>query len=362
MVHLNECYNKVSQEVFNLINQQEFENQLLSWYEQSKRMLPWRDNPTPYRVWISEIMLQQTRVEAVIPYFNQFITQLPDVQALSVVDDDVLNKLWEGLGYYSRVRNLKKAAIQIINEFNGVIPANMKDLESLPGIGNYTSGAILSIAFQQRFTAVDGNVLRVFARLTANRSNIKDPNTKKAIKELVYSLLPTDRIGDFNQGLMEIGAKVCLPNGTPLCAICPLQIFCESYKKNIVLEIPAKQMKKPRKIEQKTVLIMSHESTFAIEQRINKGLLAGLYQFPLLDGHYSKEEIQKQFNEALSIKKIESSKHIFTHLEWELEAYTMSFDTKLSNYVWVNKLDIENIYSIPNAFMKYKKLITGGDL
>jgi len=346
----------------NLINQLEFKNQLLSWYEQSKRVLPWRDNPTPYRVWISEIMLQQTRVEAVIPYFNRFIEQLPDVYALSDAEDDVLNKLWEGLGYYSRVRNLKKAAIQIVEHFNGDIPDNQKDLESLPGIGNYTSGAILSIAYQQHYTAVDGNVLRVFARLTVNRENIKDPSTKKEIKKLVLSLLPIDRVGDFNQGLMEIGAKVCLPNGMPLCAVCPLQIFCKSYKQSIVHEIPAKQMKKPRRIEKKTVLIMSHKSTYAIEQRINKGLLAGLYQFPLLDGHVTLEEIKTKFKKAENILKIESSKHIFTHLEWEMEAYSMSFTSNINNYVWVNKDEIENIYSIPNAFQKYKKMILGGDL
>ncbi|MBU1020110.1 MAG: A/G-specific adenine glycosylase [Firmicutes bacterium] len=344
-----------------MIDQKEFENHLLLWYEQSKRVLPWRDNPTPYRVWISEIMLQQTRVEAVIPYFNRFISHLPDVYTLSLVEDDFLNKLWEGLGYYSRVRNLKKAAVQIVENFGGVIPNNQKDLESLPGIGNYTSGAILSIAFQQPFTAVDGNVLRVFARLTAYRENIKDPNFKKEIKQLVFSLLPKTRVGDFNQGLMEIGSTVCLPNGTPLCMVCPLQSFCESFANNIVSEIPVKQVKKKRRIEKKTVLIMSCDSLYAIEQRGNSGLLAGLYQFPLLEGHVTLKAIQEAYKDALDIKEIEPSKHIFTHLEWEIKAYSMLVKRKENNYIWVNKKEIENTYSIPNAFMKYKKMILGGE-
>lgn len=343
-----------------MIEQNEFSVRLLNWYDQTKRVLPWRDCPTPYRVWISEIMLQQTRVEAVIPYFNRFVSELPDVVALSKVDDDYLNKLWEGLGYYSRVRNLKKSAKIIVETFHGEIPNNIEDLESLPGIGNYTSGAILSIAYEQRFTAVDGNVLRVFARLMANRNNIKDPNEKKKVKKLVYSLLPIKRIGDFNQGLMEIGAKVCLPNGSPLCGICPLQDFCLSYQKKIVSEIPVKQIKKARKLEKKTVLIMSHKSLYAVEQRENKGLLAGLYQFPLLDGHFTLDEIQKQYHHALHIKKIDSAKHIFTHLEWHIEAYAMSFETTIGGYYWVDKNDIEHVYSIPNAFIKYKKMILGG--
>lgn len=343
-----------------MIHQIDFNNKLLIWYDQSKRMLPWRDNPTPYRVWISEIMLQQTRVEAVIPYFNRFLTALPDIYALAEVEDDVLNKLWEGLGYYSRCRNLKKAAIMIVEQFDGEIPCNVVDLESLPGIGSYTSGAVLSIAFGKHFTAVDGNVLRVFARLTAIRTNIKEPTTKKAIKELVFSLLPEQRVGDFNQGLMEIGAKVCLPNGAPLCGICPLRDLCEAYDKNLTQEIPIKQIKKARRKEKKTVLIMSYKDKFALEKRPEKGLLAGLYQFPLLENHFTASQIQQKYQDAEDIIKIESSKHIFTHLEWEIEAYSMTFSKALSDYIWVNRREMKEMYSIPNAFRKYKEMIQGG--
>lgn len=342
------------------MEQKIFQQELLAWYDYSKRILPWRDNPTPYRVWISEIMLQQTKVETVIPYFNRFVQELPDVYSLSTVDDDYLNKLWEGLGYYSRVRNLKKAAIQIVSKYNGEIPNNLVDLESLSGIGPYTSGAILSIAYQQPFTAVDGNVLRVFARLTENRNNIKDVNIKKEIKDLVQSFLPLKRVGDFNQGLMEIGATVCLPNGAPLCEVCPLQRFCKSFKNGSTLEIPIKQSKKARKMEHKTVLVIKSGEKYALEKRPNQGLLAGLYQFPLFEGHLAIEQIQSLLEETKYIQKISSSKHIFTHLEWDIEAYVVEMNDQIGSYIWVNTEDIKSTYSIPTAFQTYKKMILGG--
>lgn len=343
-----------------MIPKKQFQSTLLSWYDHSKRILPWRDNPNPYHVWVSEIMLQQTRVETVIPYFNRFIEELPTIQALSQVDDDRLNKLWEGLGYYSRVRNLKKAAIQVEEQYNGILPCNQEDLESLVGIGSYTSGAILSIAFNQPFTAVDGNVLRVFARLTANPNNIKDPNTKKMIRSTVESLLPKNRVGDFNQALMEIGATVCKPNGKPDCLYCPLQTFCLANQKNLVEDIPIKQVKSIRRKEQRTVFVLKYNNKYIIEQRPDKGLLAGLYQFPNIEGHLNMTDVQRIYKDAFSIKQIASSKHIFSHIEWALVGYFIELQEPLDKGILVSAEDLLKTYSIPTAFQTYKKLILGG--
>lgn len=333
-----------------------FEESLMSWYDQSKRILPWRDNPNPYHVWISEIMLQQTRVETVIPFFNRFIEELPTIESLSQVDDDRLNKLWEGLGYYSRARNLKKAALIIMNKFTGEIPRNQKDLESLPGIGPYTSGAILSIAFNQSFTAVDGNVLRVFARLLGIRTDIKDPNTKKIIKKQVEQLLPSTRVGDFNQGLMEIGAKVCLPNGKPTCSICPLNKLCYAYNNQLVDVIPVKQKRKAKRQEDVTVFLFEHDGKFAIEKRSEQGLLAGLYQFPNKVGEFSMDFLAKEYN-VRSIKRLDKSKHIFTHLVWNMSGYHIKICDELSGYKFVTPAEIESVYSIPTAFKHYRDYI-----
>ena len=338
------------------MNKAKFTNSLLDWYDQSKRILPWRDNPNPYHVWISEIMLQQTRVETVIPYFNRFIQELPTIYDLSVVDDDRLNKLWEGLGYYSRVRNLKKAAITIMNEFGGQIPQNQKELESLSGIGPYTSGAVLSIAFNKKYTAVDGNVLRVFARILGIRENIKEPLIKKEIKDNVEKLLPMKRVGDFNQGLMEIGATVCLPNGAPTCSVCPFNNICVAYNKGLINEIPAKQQKKKKREEDITVFVIRYNDEFAIEQRPSSGLLAGLFQFPYIEGHKNHREVSALFPGA-KVQRIQDGKHIFSHIVWHQIGYEIKVDNKFDKYIWTSKSDIESTYSIPTAFKVYKKYI-----
>lgn len=338
------------------MDKNQFRNSLLSWYDQSKRILPWRDNPNPYHVWVSEIMLQQTRVETVIPFFNRFIKELPTIKELSEVDDDLLNKLWEGLGYYSRARNLKKAALKVVQEFNGVLPSNQKDLESLSGIGPYTSGAILSIAFNQKYTAVDGNVLRVFARLLAIKENIKNPSIKKQISSVVSDLLPSDRIGDFNQGLMEIGAKICLPNGKPKCFSCPLNNQCVAFKENLTDTIPIKQIKKKRKKVFKQVLLFECDGRYGIEKRSENGLLGGLYQFPNNEELYSLDELVGKFD-PLEIIRLEKSKHIFTHLEWNIESYLVRLEKQLPNLTWATFSEITEIYSIPTAFKVCKKYI-----
>lgn len=247
---------------------------LLRFYDQSKRVLPWRDNKDPYYIWISEIMLQQTRVETVIPYFERFINELPTVEELSKVDDDRLMKLWEGLGYYSRARNLKKAAIKVVVDFKGVIPNNKKDLESLSGIGPYTSGAILSIAFEEKIAAVDGNVLRVFSRLYKIEDDIKDIKTKQRIKDLVEQSLPSKRNGDYNQAIMELGATICRPNGRPFCEQCPLEDICEANKHHMQMALPFQSKKAKRRMESRTVFILKCGDKYAIIKRPNKGLLS----------------------------------------------------------------------------------------
>jgi A/G-specific adenine glycosylase len=321
-------------------------NSLLRFYDTSKRVLPWRDNKIPYYIWISEIMLQQTRVEAVIPYFNRFIKALPTISHLAKVEEDSLLKLWEGLGYYNRARNLKKAAIKIENEFNGIMPQTKEELESLPGIGPYTSGALLSIAYEQQVAAVDGNVLRVFSRFYQIEEDIKNPKTKAVIKALVQDSLPQSRNGDYNQAIMELGATICIPNGRPLCELCPIKQECLSYKNNMQMILPFKSKKKPRIIEKKTIYIYKYKNLYAIRKRPDTGLLASMYEFVNVEGH---------IKEPLS--KLPNSKHIFTHIEWNMIAYFEEVTTKNKDYIWATKEEIEHKYSIPNAFKKYKDYI-----
>ena len=332
-----------------------FRNNILQWYNQSKRVLPWRDNPNPYHVWVSEIMLQQTRVETVIPYFERFIGELPTIKDLSQVDDDKLNKLWEGLGYYSRVRNLKKAAIKVIEDFGGELPQDKKEIESLPGIGPYTSGAILSISFNKRYTAVDGNVLRVFSRILGIKEDIKSKDIKSYIKEEVEELLPLDYIGDFNQALMEIGATVCLPNGKPICSVCPVNDLCYSYNNGVVDQIPIKQKKKKKKEEDKTVFVIKYNDLIALEKRPESGLLANLYQFPNIDGHLDLNTVKKVFKTS-NVKRINDSKHVFTHKVWNMIGYEIVLESD-QGYSFYNDEDIKNNYPVPTAFKEYKKHI-----
>lgn len=332
---------------------------MLSWYDNNKRVLPWRDDPSPYKVWISEIMLQQTKVSTVIPYFNRFIERIKSVNELAEIEEDTLLKLWEGLGYYSRARNLKKAAQEIVQKHNSVLPNNEKELEELKGIGNYTSGAILSIAFNKRYTAVDGNVLRVFARLNNIKEDIKQKEIKASIKEQVKSLLPKNRVGDFNQALMEIGATVCLPNGTPYCEICPLKEMCKAYKKGTQKEIPIKRKKKQTPTKDITVLLVKHRDKYIIEKRPSTGLLANMYQFPIVEEHLDIKDIELlHIDNIKEIKQLNNSKHIFSHLKWNMKAYEITLQNR-TNGLFASKEEILNKYSIPTAFKEYKKYIEG---
>lgn len=342
-----------------MIDIKEFQKALLGWYAREARTLPWRDDPTPYKVWISEMMLQQTRVDTVIPYFDRFIADLPTVQALAEVGEDRLMKLWQGLGYYNRALNLKKAARIIMAEFSGIIPSSDKELQSLPGIGAYSAGAIASIAFGKRIAAVDGNVLRVMARITASPEDIADPKVKKQLGEFVSSLLPSTQNGDFSQALMELGAMVCLPNGEPKCAQCPVSRFCAALQKGLTAQIPPKSDKKQRKILKKTVFVIFCNGRYALRKREDSGLLPNLWEFPNMPGHLTELQCEEVLEDAgLRILKITAMKpavHIFSHLEWHMTGYLVQArETDASaGWIWATQEEITHQYSIPTAFKAF---------
>lgn len=331
--------------------------QLLKWYDQNARVLPWREDPLPYRVWVSEIMLQQTRVEAVKPYFDRFMIELPDIYALAEASEDRLLKLWEGLGYYSRVRNLQKAAKIIVEKYHGELPQDHEKLCELPGIGEYTAGAIASIAYQLPYPAVDGNVLRVFSRLLCCYDNLLEPIHKKKVITQIKEILPR-RVGDFNQALMELGATICRPNGAPLCESCPISSICLAYQNGVQEELPIKPAKIARKQEKRTVLLIFYQDTILLRQRPEKGLLAKLWEFPNESGWLTKAEFEDYIaqNEwsVSKIWKLAGHKHVFTHLEWHLKGYALVLDKKPDgNFISLSELQRE--YSIPNAFLSYLK-------
>lgn len=327
---------------------------LLEWYDANARVLPWRSEPKPYYVWVSEIMLQQTRVEAVKGYFARFIKELPDVAALAKVKEDELLKLWEGLGYYNRARNLQAAAKTIMEEYNGRLPEEYKELQKLKGIGSYTAGAIASIAYGKPVPAVDGNVLRVMKRLAGSYDDILKASVKTDLEKALTKIMPK-RAGAFNQAIMDLGAMVCLPNGKPLCEECPLQKYCVAYKKNIVMELPIKTPKKKRKIEEKTILVLEYEGKFALHKRADSGLLVGLWEFPNISGKIKKESLMEIVEEEnFIVKELGESRHIFSHIEWHMVGYLIHLDKKTDkDYIWVTREELVKQYAIPSAFSAY---------
>lgn len=299
-------------------------------------------------------MLQQTRVEAVIPYFERFLAELPDVEALAAVSEERLMKLWEGLGYYSRARNLQKAAKLIVHERNGLFPASPEELLRLPGIGTYTAGAISSIAYNHPEPAVDGNVIRVIARLTDDDRDAASPLLKTEYAARLRPLYPRDRCGDFTQALMELGATVCLPNGKPRCERCPLAALCAGRKSDRADSLPSKKAKKARRIEKRTVLLLCHGDRIAICRRPSNGLLAQMWEFPNFDGFLSQAELKKRLTESglepESIRTLPESKHIFTHIEWHMRNRRVECRHPAASYTWVTRDELETTYSMPNAF------------
>lgn len=306
---------------------------LLRWFHSEKRALPWREEPTPYRVWVSEIMLQQTRVEAVKPYFERFVAALPDVRALARADEDTLMKLWEGLGYYSRARHLQSAARLICSDHGGEIPAHFDDLLALPGIGRYTAGAVASIAFGERRPAVDGNVLRVIMRLLACPADILKESTKRAVEEALIARLPEDA-GNFNQALMELGALICLPRGAARCPSCPLERLCLAKEANLQAELPQKTPPKRRRTEKLTIFLLAKNDKIALEKRPAQGLLAGLWGFPAMEGHLKKKEAAEALQAIglipAKLHALPAAQHIFSHITWQMVGWRVELAEPLS--------------------------------
>ena len=343
---------------------------LLKWYDKGHRKLPWRESPTPYRVWVSEIMLQQTRVEAVKPYYERFMNRLPDIQSLAEVEEEELLKLWEGLGYYNRAKNLQKAARQIMESYGGSMPDKYELLLSLSGIGNYTAGAIASIAFGERVPAVDGNVLRVISRLICMEEKIQDTKVKEKIERQLRQVMSKERPGDFNQAMMEIGATVCVPNGFPKCESCPLTQICQAYERKCQMDFPKKVEKKQRKIELKTILIIRDAEMIAIKKRENRGLLAGMYEFPTLEGHVNEKEVLDYCTKIglnpLQIRSLENAKHIFSHKEWHMIGYMVRVDElepresckETKDWLFVEPMTTQEKYPIPSAYLAYTNYLS----
>ena len=338
---------------------------LLEWYDRGRRILPWREEPTPYHVWVSEIMLQQTRVEAVKPYYDRFMKELPDIQSLSMMEEERLLRLWEGLGYYNRARNLQKAAQIIVTEYAGKMPAEYEELLRLPGIGSYTAGAISSIAYGKSNPAVDGNVLRIMARLCLDERDILDAKVKRSVEDRLREIMPKERPGDFNQALMELGAMVCVPNGKAKCDECPWKGLCEARKEDRVMEFPKKAPKKPRTVEDKTVLILRDENRIALHKRPPKGLLAGMYEFPMIEGHVDADGVADYLRERgmqpIRIQKLEDSRHIFSHKEWHMVGFAVRVDeladvkgaAQAEELIYIDPQETRDRYPIPSAFAAY---------
>ncbi len=329
---------------------------LLPWYRENKRELPWRNDREPYHVWLSEIMLQQTRVEAVKGYYFRFLEKLPTMEALANVDDEVLHKLWEGLGYYSRVRNLKKAAQIIMTVHGGVFPGEYAQVLALPGIGEYTAGAICSICFDDPIPAVDGNVLRVISRLTDDPTPIDGPVYKKQVRDALAAVYPAEA-GDFTQALMELGATLCGPNWKPRCAECPCREFCLGFARGTAESLPVKAPKKEKRIEQRTVFLLQCGNLLALEKRPDQGLLAGLWQFPNVPGKLETEQALEAIGEfglrPRDILRQAERKHIFTHIRWEMRGYWIEVSEPAGDFRWLSREELGKEAALPTAFRQF---------
>ena len=327
---------------------------LLPWYRENHRNLPWREEKDPYHIWLSEIMLQQTRVEAVRDYYTRFLEILPSIETLAEADDEQLHKLWEGLGYYSRVRNLKKAAKVIVDTYDGVFPRDYKAILALPGIGPYTAGAICSIAYNMPTPAVDGNVLRVIARLTDDDRPVDTPQFRTEIEKRLAEIYPKDA-GDFTQALMELGATLCGPNRQPDCEGCPCNGFCKG--KYRASSLPVRTPKQERREEERTVFIAQCDGRFALTKRPNKGLLAGLWQFPDVPERLTGQAAADRAGEiGFSVKNIlrEVEKtHIFTHITWKMRGIYLECSKPAEGFEWMTLDEIRNNAALPTAYRQF---------
>ncbi len=337
---------------------------LVAWYKENERILPWRENPSPYRVWVSEIMLQQTRIEAVLPYFQRFMETLPTIKDLAEADEEVLMKLWEGLGYYSRARNLQKAAKRVMEEFGGELPRTYEQLLTLSGIGEYTAGAIASIAFGEKVAAVDGNVLRVMARLLDDKTDVMETKHRKQLTTFVNQLVPEDCAGDFNQGIMELGETICLPNAMPRCSECPLREYCAVAGLERARELPTRSAPKPRKIEQRMVFVIITDENVPrvlLHKREKGGLLGGMWELPntiLTDNFQIEKQLSAWGIPQKSLESLPSAKHIFSHVEWRLQGMLVKAKTFTpgNTFQLVSMCELDK-YALPTAFRAYSKKI-----
>ncbi|MBR5473870.1 MAG: A/G-specific adenine glycosylase [Lachnospiraceae bacterium] len=337
---------------------------LLAWFWENGRELPFRIGRNAYRIWVSEIMLQQTRIEAVKPYFERFMQELPDIHSLAECEDERLMKLWEGLGYYSRARNLKKAAEVLVEKYGGKMPADYEALKSLPGIGPYTAGAIASIAFGIPVPAVDGNVLRVVSRLCRDDRDIMKTSTRKDVEMLLKETMSKEHPGAYNEAVMEIGETVCIPNGRPLCERCPMAAWCLAHRDHVEEQYPVRIVKKERRIEERTIFLLEYQGGLILEQRPNHGLLAGLYELPGTTGHLDEEAckvyLQQKFTQLdvdhLSYKRLLAAKHIFSHVEWHMIGYHVVLPKMdPAPAIVAGKTELADVYPLPNAFRAYLK-------
>lgn len=343
-----------------LMSLQKLPAPLLAWYDANRRVLPWREEVSPYRTWVSEIMLQQTRVQAVLPYFQRFMDAAPDVAALAAMPEQQLMRLWQGLGYYSRARNLKRAAQTVVQDFGGEFPDSYDDLRRLAGIGDYTAGAILSIAFGQAVPAVDGNVLRVFARLYNDDADVMTPAAKRLFTRRVLDQMPKATPGPYNEALMELGALVCIP-GTPHCEACPLADRCLGYAAGRAGELPVKPAPKAKTTVPVTVALVESDAGLLLQRRPAKGLLAGLWQPAAWEKALTKDELTaalaKLGVQATLTEPLPPAKHVFTHRVWQLSGWRGRAGACAlpDGFVWAAPEQLAEVYPVPNAFGAYVK-------
>lgn len=336
---------------------------LIRWFRACGRTLPWRSEVTPYRVWVSEIMLQQTRVEAVKPYFARFLDAFPSAKELAEAPEDKLLKCWEGLGYYSRVRNMQKAAQKIVSDYGGEMPRTRRELLSLPGIGSYTAGAIAAFAYGLPEPAVDGNVLRVVARLCADDRNILDPRVKEDDERRLRAVIPPDAAGDFGQALIELGALVCLPgNAGAKCGECPLKHLCRARAEGLTGILPVRYKQQTRREEDRTVLLICDDTSVILEKRPDKGLLAGMWQFPNAEGYLTEEQAAKIAEgmgaAVVGVTPLPDARHIFTHITWHMKGYRVTVRRLTAAMgTAVPFREVQNGFAIPSAFSAYRKCL-----
>lgn len=330
---------------------------LLPWYGANARDLPWRADREPYHVWLSEIMLQQTRVEAARGYYLRFLQALPTIAALAAAEEGRLLKLWEGLGYYNRVRNLQRAAQRVMAGHGGIFPREYPAVRALPGIGDYTAGAICSICFDAPVAAVDGNVLRVVSRVEDIRQPMDTPQMKRAVAAALSAVYPPGRCGDFTQSLMELGATVCQPGPRPQCSGCPCRGFCRGLAGGAAAELPLLTPKRPRRAEERTVFLLEWEGKLALCRRPPKGLLAGLWQFPNLPGSLSPQEALSQAaawdTAPIALEQALFRTHVFTHLEWRMTGYRLRCARPAPCFAWAGPEALAGAYALPTAFRQF---------